>query len=176
MRGLLDARMGQGLPIHQVDERRPGGGEHSAEQPRDAAGDDECAARRDGRQRFGRMPEQQRAQHDADAEDQAQDLVGGVGEPGQQDRAGDRADDACRECRPQRRLQSQRPAPVEERAGGGRDDHRHRIDRVDQRNEIGRPDEAEQDQRQCKTGEVLGIDRERDEYQEQQVGLHRKGR
>ena len=120
------------------------------------------------------MPQQKGAEHDADAEDEAQDLVGRIGEPGEQDRAGDGADDARCECRPQRPLQLQRPAPVEKGAGGGRDHHRHRIHRIGQRHEVGRADEAEQDQRQRKTGQVLGIDRERNERQKQQVSLHRE--
>ena len=39
---------------------------------------------------------------------------------------------------------------------------------------LGRADEAEQDKRRCKTGQVLGIDRERNERQEQQVSPHRE--
>jgi hypothetical protein len=94
--GLLDTRMSQRLPIHQIDQRRSRGGEHSSEQPGNAARDYERAARRTGFQRFGRMPEQERAEHDTDAEYQAQDFVGFIGEPGQQDRAGDRTDNARR--------------------------------------------------------------------------------
>jgi hypothetical protein len=66
----------------------------------------------------------------------------------------------------------QRPAPVEERAGSGRDDHRHRIHGIGEGDKVGCADEAEQDQRQRKTGQVLRIDRERDEQQEKQVSLH----
>jgi hypothetical protein len=107
-----------------------------------------------------------RREHDADPENEAQDFVRSVGEPRQQDRAGDRTCNARRHCRPQRSLQLQRPTPVEERAGGGCDDHRHRVHRIRQGDEIGRTDKAEQDQRQRKTGQVLRIDRERDEQQE----------
>jgi hypothetical protein len=39
---------------------------------------------------------------------------------------------------------------------------------------LGRADEAEQDQRQRKTSQVLGIDRERNERQKQRVSPHRE--